>query len=206
MAVAMQTPAQPPPVLQIVREPLRPGVEAEYDRIESEIARECARLRCPHPYLGLESLTGRKEVWWFNGYDSAADQKQVAEAWAKNKEALATLGRMGQRKAPLTGKSIEAFANFRPDLSAGPPWLMGQGRFLVITMTKREPRTNGTVFQTDDAVRVVIVPARTRTEADAAAATAGPEARVFAVRPSWSHPAEDWIASDPEFWRAEHPR
>jgi len=202
----MQTAAQPPRILQIVREPLRPGVEAEYDRIESEIARECARLRCPHPYLGLESLTGRKEVWWFNGYDSAADQKQVAEAWAKNKEALATLGRMGQRKAPLTDKSIEAFANFRPDLSAGPPWLMGQGRFLVITMTKREPRTNGTVFQTDDAVRFVIVPARTRTEADAAAATAGPEARVFAVRPSWSHPAEDWIASDPEFWRAEHPR
>jgi hypothetical protein len=193
-------PPQPPRILQVVREPLRPGVEAEYDRIESEIARECVRLRCPHPYLGLESLTGPKEAWWFNGYDSAADQKQVAEAWAKNKAALAALGRIGQRKAQLTDKPIEVFATLRPDLSAGPPWLMGQGRFLVITMTSREPR-NGTVFETDDGKRFVIVPARTRAEADAAAATAGPETRVFAVRPSWSHPAEDWIASDPEFWR-----
>ncbi|HEU0094717.1 MAG TPA: hypothetical protein VFS78_21565, partial [Vicinamibacteria bacterium] len=92
------------------------------------------------------------------------------------------------------------FANFRPDLSVGPPWLMGQGRFLVITMTRSEPR-NGAVFETDDGKRFVIVPVRTRDEAAAAAARAGPETRVFAVRPSWSHPAEDWIASDPEFWR-----
>ena len=197
---------QPPRILQVVREPLRAGVEAEYDRIESEIAREGARLRCPHPYLGLDSLTGSREVWWFNGYDSAADQKQVAQAWAKNKEALATLGRIGQRKAQLTDKAIEVFADYQRDLSIGPPWLMGQGRFLVITMTKSEPRTNGTVFETDDGVRLVILPARTRDEADAAAAMAGPETRVFAVRPSWSHPAEDWIASDPEFWRPGNPR
>jgi len=199
-------PPQPPRILQVVREALRPGVEAEYDRIESEIARECARLRCPHPYLGMESLTGPKEVWWLNGYDSAADQKQVAEAWARNKEALATLGRIGQRKAQLTDKSIEVFATLRPDLSAGRPWLMGQGRFLVITMTTGELRRNGTVFESDDGVHFVIVPARTRAEADAAAATAGPETRVFGVRPSWSHPAEDWIASDPEFWRPGNPR
>jgi hypothetical protein len=201
MAVAMQAvaPPQPPRILQVVREPLRPGVEAEYDRIESEIARECARLRCPHPYLGLESLTGPKEACWFNGYGSAADQKEVAEAWAKNKEALAALGSIGQRKAQLTDKPIEVFANFRPDLSAGPPWLMGQGRFLVITMTRSEPRS-GAVFETGDGMRFVIVAARTRAEADAAAATAGPETRVFAVRPSWSHPSPDWIASDPEFW------
>jgi len=197
--VAMQTVA-PPRILQVVREPLRPGVDAEYDRIESEIARECARLRCPHPYLGLESLTGPKEAWWFNGYDSAADQERVAQAWAKNKEALAALGRIGQRKAQLTDKAVEVFANYRRALSVGPSWLLGEGRFLVITMTRSEPR-NGTVFEADDAVRFVIVPARTRAEADTAAATAGPETRVFAVRPSWSHPAEDWITSDPEFWR-----
>src|SRR5207247_11154411 len=74
---ALKMPLQPPRNLQDVRDPLKAGVEAEYDRIESEIAKECARLRCPHPYLGLESLTGPKEAWWFNGYDSAADQEQV---------------------------------------------------------------------------------------------------------------------------------
>jgi hypothetical protein len=43
--------------------------------------------------------------------------------------------------------------------------------------------------------------AQTREEADAKAATAGPEARVFAVRPEWSMPADEWVVADPTFWR-----
>jgi hypothetical protein len=192
--------AQPPRILQVFREPLKPGVEAEYDRIESDTARRCARLRCPHPYLGLEALSGPKETWWFNAYDSVAEEKQVADAWARSKAALTALGRNSRRKARLTGKATNVFANYRADSSAGPPWLIGRGRFLVITVTTSAERMNGTVFETDDGTRFVIVPAQTRDEADAAAAgDAG--SRVFAVRPSWSHPAEDWIAADPEFWR-----
>jgi hypothetical protein len=206
MVVVMQvaSPAQPPAILQVVREPVNAGAEAEYDRIESDTARKCAELRCPHAYLGVESLTGPREVWWFNGYDSAADQEQVADAWARNKRALAILGRNSRLKARLTGRAIEAFASYRKDLSAGPPWLVGRGRFLVITMTRSAPRANGTVFETNDGTRFVIVPARTREEADAAAAAAGAGSRAFAVRPSWSHPGDDWIASDPEFWRQGH--
>ena len=196
--------ARPSHILQVFREPLKPRVEAEYDRIESDTARKCAELRCPHPYLGLESLTGPREVWWFNGYDSAADQKEVADAWARNKALLAVLGRNGKRKARLTAKPIEVFASYRDDLSAGPPWLIGRGRFLVITVSRNAPRVKGTVFETDDGIRFVITPAQTREEADAVAA-ASTDSRVFAVRPSWSHPAEDWIAADPEFWRLGHP-
>lgn len=72
-----------------------------------------------------------------------------------------------------------------------------------MVVTKGAPGMNGTVFETDDGTRFVIVPAQTREAADAAAA-AGPGSRVFAVRPSWSHPAEDWIAADPQFWRQGH--
>jgi hypothetical protein len=193
---------QPANILQIFREPLKPGVEAEYDRIESDTARTCARLRCPHAYLALESLTGPKEVWWFNAYDSVADKERVADAWARHEMALAALGRNSRLKARLTEKAINIFANYRADLSAGPPWLMGRGRFLSITVTDRAAPMNGTVFETDDGTRFVIVAARTRKEADAAA---GPNARVFAVRPSWSYPAEEWIAADPEFWRRRTP-
>jgi hypothetical protein len=207
MMASMQVaaPARPPHILQVFREPLKPRVEAEYDRIESDTARKCAALRCPHPYLALESVTGPREVWWFNGYDSAADQKEVVDAWVRNKAALALLARNSKRKARLTDKPIEVFASYRDDLSAGPPWLIGRGRFLVITVSKNGPRVNGAVFETDDGIRFVIGPARTREEADAAAAGAGAQSRVFAVRPSWSHPAEDWIAADPEFWRHGRP-
>jgi hypothetical protein len=200
MALAMPAPAPatPPRILQIHREPLKAGAEAEYGRIESDTARKCAELRCPHAYLALESLTGAKEVWWFNGYESAADRKQVADAWASHTQALTVLAGNGKRKARLTGKASEAFARYREDLSAASPWLMGRGRFLVITVTRTSAPMRGTVFATEDGTRFVIVSAPTREAADAAA---GPDARVFAVRPSWSYPAADWIAADPEFWR-----
>jgi hypothetical protein len=195
--------SQPPKILQIFREPLKPGVEAEYDCIESDTARKCAELRCPHPYLGIESLTGPKEVWWFNAYDSVADKNQVADAWAKNKVALAVLGKNSKRKARLTGKGTNVFADYQQELSAGPLWVIGHGRFLVISVRKSARRMNGTVFESDDGTLFVILAAQTREEADAAAAAAGAESRVFAVRPSWSHPAETWIAADPEFWAVQ---
>jgi hypothetical protein len=54
----------------------------------------------------------------------------------------------------------------------------------------------------DDGTRFTFVPAGTRREADRQAAVAGPDARIFAIRPAWSLPAAEWIAADPEFWRA----
>lgn len=199
LAAMQVAPAGPPPILQIYREPLKPGVGDEYDRIESDTARQCARLRCPHPYLALESLTGPQEVWWFNGYESEADRKQVAAAWAASPGVLAVLGRNGKRKAALVGKPVESIARYRPDLSEGERWRLGRGRFLVIWSGTGTPALKGTVYETDDRVRLVIVSARTREESEAMAA--GSQARVFAVRPSWSHADDAWIAADPELWR-----
>src|SRR5690349_7872424 len=104
----------PPQILEIYRDFPKAGGEAAYRRIEEDAARICGELRCPHPYVGIESLTGPKEAWWLNGYES---------------------------------------------------------------------------------------PARTRQEAEAKAAAAGEETRVFAVRPYWSMPANEWAAADPAVWQ-----
>jgi hypothetical protein len=192
-------PAEPPAVLQVYRESLKAGVRAEYDRIESDTARQCAQLRCPHAYLGLESLTGPKEVWWFNGYDSDADRKRVADAWAASTEVLALLGRNAKKKTALVGKAVESLARYQPDLSEGEPWRLGRGRFLVIWSGTGTPALAGTVYETDDHTRFVLVSARSRKEAEALATAS--QARVFEVRPSWSHADETWIAADPELWR-----
>ena len=206
IALAMQIAAhsQPPQILQIHREALKPGSEAAYRENEEDTARICAELGCPHPYLGIESLTGSKEVWFFNGYESWAEQKQVVDDYAKNATLMAALGKNSRRKASLTGEPVNAFANYRKDLSRGVPWILGQGRFLVITVIKSNPRIEGTVFEAADGTRFIVMPVQTRSEADAAAAVAGPESRVFAVRPSWSFPTKEWIAADSAFWRPKN--
>jgi hypothetical protein len=57
--LAMQVSAQskPPRILQIFREPLKFGNDGADRRIEERTARLSAELDCPHPYLGIESLT-----------------------------------------------------------------------------------------------------------------------------------------------------
>jgi hypothetical protein len=194
-------PEQPPHILQIYRERLKPGSESAYHAIEEDTARMAAALGCPHPYLGAESVTGSKEVWWFNGYESPAEQQQVYDNYAKNASLMAALQQNSKRKANLTLAPIEAIARYRPDLTVGDPWLVGHGRFLVITVTKSDRRVTGTVFEASDGTCYVVAPAQTREEADAAKFSSGPDSIILAVRPSWSFPDKKWIASDSPFWQ-----
>ena len=199
---------RPPQILEVYREFWKPGNVAAGRKIEVEASQICVELKCPHPYLGLESLTGPKEVWFLNGFVSAAEQTQVGEDYQKNPALIEALNKILARKKPLSrADDVNVFAQYQPSLSRGAPWSLGQGRFLVITMTKRDPapKTNtvidGTAFETENGTRFIFSAARTRREASARAAAAGSDTRVFAVRPYWSLPAYDWVATDPSFWK-----
>jgi hypothetical protein len=196
----MAMPAQPPGLLQIHREVLNAGAEAAYDAIETNTARLCAALGCPHPYLALTTVSGSPEVWFLNGFDSPAEQQRVVEAYAKNAPLMAALRSNSEAKSTLTEPPTDVIASHRPDLTRGVPWAIGIGRVLVVTVTKSTRHADGTVFETADGTRVVVVPAETRRDAHAAAALAGAECNVLLVRPAWSFPAKDWIAADPAFW------
>jgi len=197
----MQSAQVPQPILFIAREPLLPGGEKQYREIEEETARLSVKLGCPHPYLAMESLTGPKEIWWFNGFDSPEDQKQVADAYEKNTPFADALKRGVDRKAKVTGKVSEILTHYRADLTSGDLWILGHARFLVISVSKDKPSGAGTVFQADDGTLFVFSPACTRKQADRVAASI-PGSTIVTIRPSYSFPAKDWIAADPQFWRA----
>jgi hypothetical protein len=95
----------------------------------------------------------------------------------------------------------EVFAKYRQEWSHSAPSNKGLGRFLLITITKAERAFDGTVFETPDGTRFILLTASTRKQADAQAAAVGSETRVFAVRPYWSMPAAQWVAADPDFWQ-----
>jgi hypothetical protein len=196
---------QQPKILQIYRDFVSPGNEAAYAENERQLARQCAELGFPHPYLALEALSGPKEVWFLNGWNSPAEQDAVAAEYASKPALVAALEAGGKRKTTLVLKPIEAFANYRPESSRGTQWSMGAGRFLVITLTKAEINAEGTVFETMAGEKFIFQPARSRTDADRRAKTLGPDSRVFTVRPEWSLPAKQWIEADPALWRLNSP-
>jgi hypothetical protein len=189
-------------MLQIYRERLTPGADAAYEPIEEETARLAASLGCPHPYLAAELRAGATEVWWFNGFESPADRQRVADRYAANASWMAALTRNSERKSPLTIDPIDAIAIYRPDLTSGVPWILGRGRFLAVALARAtDPAPAGTVFDAPDGTRFVVTPAQTREEAEAASMPDAAERFVLAVRPSFSFPAHEWIAADPDFWR-----
>lgn len=188
-------------ILQIYREHVKAGCESDYGSLEQETARIAMTLRCPNPYLAAESLNGPKAVWWFNAYATAEAQKQIALDYMKNAQLMDQLQRNSARKLPWTYDASDVFAYLRPQLSHGPAWQPGQGRYLSITETKGADVTTGTVFETPDGVRFTIAAYATRAEAN----VHSPRAHLLAVRPEWSFPSRAWIDADPQFWSVQRP-
>lgn len=205
LVLALSAPTVPTPdasmqILQIYRDPLTPGREAEYDAVERDAARLCARLGFPNPHLALESLTGPREVWWLNAFASEAARLQVTREYERNAELVAALEGIGRRKQGLTGTPVDQLTQYRPERSNA-HWNPAGARFFVVMVTRSTTAARGAAFEAQDGSLYVFTAARTRSDADAQARARGAGAMVFAVRPAWGMPAPEWIAADPEFWR-----
>jgi hypothetical protein len=194
--------AHPPQILEVAREYLKPGAVQAVHGIEVDAAQICIRLKFPHRYLVLESLTGPKEFWYLNAFDSQGEMDEISREYERNKALTSALAENLKRKAPyLAAESTNVFLNYRPELSGGTPWVMGHGRFLVTSWTKGLARAGGTVFEGPDGNRLVIRAVRARAEAESMAAAAGVGAYVLAIHPELGWPGEEWVRTDPEFWR-----
>jgi len=194
-AMAQSTPS----ILLIAREPLKPGAEAEYDRIESETAVLAAKLRCPHPYLALKPLSGGKnEVWWLNEFDSQDEVNSVGEAYKTNEAWSAALAKNQNRKAPLTGKAIEELADLVPQADAQ-PWAGGRARFVVVAVNPAAHLSDRQVFKGRGGTRYEIFMTNERKDAERLAS--GNDVVVLEVVPRWSLPTREWVDGNRELWQ-----
>ena len=89
----------PPPLLLVHREAVAHIHAAEYDVIESGIARSCRELAGPHPYLGLQAISGEPDVWFLNGFASVADQEEVGRRYRTNGPLMTALAEGSRRKS-----------------------------------------------------------------------------------------------------------
>lgn len=202
VAILMSIPAvaqSAPRILLIAREPLKPGAEAEYDRIESDTATLAAKLGCPHPYLALQPLSGAKnEVWWFNWFDSQDELNSVGEAYKTNEAWSAALLKNQKRKESLTGKPIEQLADLEPHADSE-PWAVGRTGYVVVGINPAARMSGSNVFKGRDGTRYEILRANSRQGAERIAH--GKDFVVLEVVPRWSFPAREWIDGNREIWK-----
>jgi hypothetical protein len=198
-------------ILQIHRDTLKPGAEAAFDAIERDAARACRSLNAPHPHVAIEAIAAAavrgagapgvvKEIWWLNLFDSDDDKQRVYDAYASNAPLMAALTDVARRRPDVIAADVDVFATYRGDLSGGEQWRVAGARFFVVVVTERESPMDGVVFEAADRTRYIFRATRTRQEADDIANRVGSAAMIFAVRPQWGSPAQEWIDADPEFW------
>jgi hypothetical protein len=200
--VAMLTPStspadQSPSILQITIERVHVGGEARYGELEERMAETCRRLGCPNSYLAIESVLSPKEVWWFVEYATDSDVEHVRHAYEQNPPLLTALADLAALKKELTDAPVEHVTRHRADLSVAASWRIGSEPFVVIATQAAA----GSVFESAEHAMFTVVSAASLVEAAATAARLGPGARVFRVQPSWSRPAEHWVAANPELWQ-----
>jgi hypothetical protein len=63
--------AEPPPVLKIVREYMKPGKGAAHEKNEAAFARAFQNSKFPN-YIGWEAVSGPTQVWFVEGYANYA--------------------------------------------------------------------------------------------------------------------------------------
>jgi hypothetical protein len=180
----------PPNVLDIVRERLRPNSESAYDSNERQIARVCATMKCPIAYVALESVNGPKEIWWFNPYDSEAQKDSLKRAFEADKPLMAELRTFGQRKERFRHRPVTIGTTLRRDLSDESCWKLGSARFVVIATAGAQRRSRSCIFQSVDERRFSITFVASESDARRSAKLSGADARIFAIRPEWSHTPE----------------
>ena len=172
--------ARPPQILEIYRDYLKPEAVAANRRLENRAEHICRTLDFRHSYLTIESVSGPKEMWYFNGFESQFEVEKLRREYTQNTRLAAALADIVQQKAVLKrAESTDEFAYYRSDLSRGEPWIIGRGRFLVIVFFNGDPPLNGTVFEIKGSGRMLVRTANSSAEARALATSAGSTANVF---------------------------
>jgi hypothetical protein len=122
----------PPPLLQIVREEVKPGHGGPHAATESAWTRALTKGKSTDHYLGMSSLTGPSEAWFIMGYASYADWETKQNEFENNATLKAEIEKISMTDGDhLTGVRT-LLGTFRKDLSYGPPVEIGKMRYFRV--------------------------------------------------------------------------
>ena len=189
-----------PSLLLLAKEKILSGKMVAYDTNESRIAATCARLRCPHPYLALRSISAPDEIWWLNEYVTAAEKSSADAKW-QDHPSIKVLRPLGVRKDSLRQVLKTTLLRRIAEASPGPPWSIAGTRFLLFGDVGEAAGLSGSVFEAPDGRQIVIAAAADLSEAQQRAAPYGRSVSILAVERRWSFPSTEWISADSVFWR-----
>jgi hypothetical protein len=72
-----QTPTQPPAVIHVTREAVKPGKGAAHEKTELMFVRAATKAKYPFHYVAMSAIAGPNEVWFLEAYASFAEAEKA---------------------------------------------------------------------------------------------------------------------------------
>jgi hypothetical protein len=124
--------AEPPGVMQIIREAVKEGRGAAHRKVETDWSRAFRRAKFPYHSLALETMTGTNEVWFLLSYPSFAAIEEsdnlIEKGPLKNEVEM-----LEARDGELRSSSRSMIAVYRKDMSYHPERAnLGKTRYMAV--------------------------------------------------------------------------
>lgn len=136
VAVLAQEMHQPPKVLMLIREEVKPGKMAAHNLNETAWVQGFKKAKYDTPGLGLTSVTGNAEVLFLTGYDSFAALETDGEKMEKNAALRQVNETYGPKEADLVSESRTMVMRYRSDLSYQPNVNIGEYKYFNINVIR----------------------------------------------------------------------
>ncbi len=127
--LAQGAPMPPPPLMQFVREEVKPGRGAAHMATEAAWGRILGQGKSTDHYLGMNALTGPSEAWFIMGYASYADWEAKQNELEKNPAIKKEIDKISQQDGDHLSSVRTFLGAWRKDLSFGAPVEIGKMRY-----------------------------------------------------------------------------
>jgi len=127
-----EKPSGPPPLLQIIREDVKPGRAAAHEKIEAGWPAAYRKYNIKSYWVGGTPVAGQSEAWFIVALNSAGELEDLNKQTAASKAMSAELSRLSMADSEVISNSRSVLAAYAPDLSYKPDFNIGEYRYLMV--------------------------------------------------------------------------
>jgi hypothetical protein len=122
----------PPPVIQMIREEVKPGKSPLHAKTEAAFLAAYKKANLKYYYLGTTAMTGPSEAWFFAALASMEDLEKANLAFEANKAVQAELDRANVADGDMLTNARTTFLFFDKDLSYRPDFNLGEYKYFMV--------------------------------------------------------------------------
>lgn len=136
-------PNDPPTLLVIYREEVKPGKAAAHTANEQAWAAAFTKGQAPVQWLGMTTIAGPSEAWFLSRYDSYADFQKTEDAMEASAALMAEQDKFSTQDGDLLNRTSAIIARYQPALSYQPKVAIPKMRYMQVDIVQVRPGHGG---------------------------------------------------------------